>query len=177
MSDILTQKEAVYTSTLAVLYRNKIAFSDKDDILSVMTSSMRADITEAVCDLFRRGKVSLKESDSNNSKLNDERELKRYVASLITNWFRKDGRLNGGTTFKIAKPGIKAGFTDEELKALRVVKKRFEALGETKKVEEIQKYIDEKTASINKEKTKAIAAKAKLNIDNIPPELAVILEE
>ena len=50
--------------------------------------------------------------------------MAEYATSLLSNWMRKDIRLNGGTVHKIKKPGARQLDKDSTIKQLRLMRKK-----------------------------------------------------
>jgi len=46
----------------------------------------------------------------------------KYVPGMVSNWLRKDLRLNGGEKYETKNPGSRAGSGDEQLKNLKALK-------------------------------------------------------
>ena len=105
----MNQREAVYSATKSVLKDATVSFEDGNNINTVMTEDFRKRIHAIVVSAFKEGKVEFKATASNDSKLANESELSSYVSGLISNWFRKDKRFNGNTTYSAKNPGSRAG--------------------------------------------------------------------
>ena len=143
----MTQKEAVFQAVNNVCGAVDGAYAPfKEE---------RAQINSILFEGFRSGKIELE-------KEYDDSGLKAYVSGLQSNWLRKDKRLNGGTQYVAKNPGSRAGSTDPQVKAMRLL------LGtKTDAAEraEIQAFIDKRVAEIKPAKTVSI------NVDDLPESL------
>lgn len=162
------QCETVYAATVAVLTDAGITFEDGMDVETVMSKDLRGKIQAIVCEAFRAGHAEFKDTPANREKLASPAKLNSYVSGLVSNWFRKDTRLNGGEKYVAQNPGSRAGSSDPQLKALRQVLGQFKG---TDKEQAIQKQIDARIATIQAEKAKSI----KVDISALPAELVEAL--
>ena len=64
---------------------------------------------------------------------------------MLSNWLRKDKRLNGNVQYVAKNPGSRAGSTDPQIKAMRVLLSTQE---DPTKRAEIQAFIDKRLAEI-----------------------------
>jgi hypothetical protein len=148
-----SQREAVYTATVNVLGENDVHFEDGMSIDSVMTDAIRASVHEIVCEGFSSGTVEFKDTPENAEKLANPAKLSSYVSGLISNWYRKDKRFNGNTTYTPKNPGSRAGQGDPQLKALRALSKQFQGVDQAK-FDLITAQIESRVAAIQSEKAK-----------------------
>lgn len=90
---LLSQKDAVYQATQAVLEDRNLNLEDSQDIREVIGEDMdaRRQIRDLVLKALQDGQVALGETKSG-----DPGSMRAYATGLISNWFRKDRRLNGG---------------------------------------------------------------------------------
>jgi hypothetical protein len=160
----LSQKAAVFNATKSVLADAGHDYEEGMDVSAIMNDQMRKSIIQIVTTAFLKGEVELKDTPSNRAKLASEPEMKKYVNGLVSNWFRKDQDLNGGTKYVIKNPGSRAGSTDPQLKALRQLHTQFKG---TEKEAIIKKQIDTRTAQIAQEK----ASKVVVDISALPADL------
>lgn len=91
--------------------------------------------------------------------------LKGYGSGLISNWVRKDLRLNGNIPYTAANPGSRRGASDPQMKALKTL--LGQTVDETER-EEIQGYIDTRLGQIEVGKKKSIP----VDFSVLPAELA-----
>lgn len=160
----MNQREAVYTITHSILKENGVSFEDGGNVSSVVTDEYRKQIIEAIVTSFQSGKIDFKDTPSNQEKLNDTSKLRAYTSGLVSNWFRKDKRFNGGATYRAKNPGSRAGQGDPAMKNLKLLKKKFEG---TDKVKDIDEAIAARTAELAAAKAK----KVEVDLEAIPQEL------
>ena len=152
----MNQRESVYSAVVAV----KGNVSGKVEL----TTEERARVVGLVCEAFDAGEVTFKETEANQAKLADAKELKKYVVGLVNNWLRKDPNLNGGEKYEAKNPGTRS--SDAQLKNLNLLLK---ATTDEKKQQKIQAFIDKRKQELVK--TKAV----EIDMDLIPEELKEIL--
>lgn len=105
----MKQKDAVFQAIESVMG------SIEGNVGSTITSEQRKRVCMIVCEGFKAGKIDLATTYT-------DEELPGYVSGLVSNWIRKDTRLNGGSKYQAKNPGSRAGSGDETLKAIRAVK-------------------------------------------------------
>lgn len=160
---MLSQKEAVFSTTTKVLAEAGVKFEEGMTVGSVVDKDLRAQIVSILCEGFEAGKIELKSEQEN---------LKSYTNSLVSNWFRKDKRLNGGVKYEAKNPGSRTGQADPTVKNLRLLQQRF-AEGSAQHTQ-ISTKIDERVAVIKAEKA-AKSMKA-IDINAIPDDLKHLLD-
>jgi len=160
----MNQREAVYAATQTVLAENNIKLEGA--VLDVMTKEIRSSIVDIVTEGFASGQVEFKATESNQAKMSDPKELRKYVVGLVNNWHRKDTRLNGGSKYETKNPGSRAGAGDEELKTLKALYKQFKTV-DTAKATIIQERIDARVQELKIEKAKELD----IDISHLSPDL------
>ena len=147
----MNQKDATYNAVVNVTgYAGEGA--------CVPTKEQRSQINAVLFEGIRAGTVQMDTEKSDS-------DLQGYISGLISNWLRKDERLNGGVKYAAKNPGSRAGSTDPQLKALRTLIAQPE-LSDSDRAE-IQVHIDTRTA----EMTQAKLAKA-IDFSALPSDLA-----
>lgn len=92
----VSQRVAVFEATLNALKSHGVDFVPGTvDVKSLATPKIRKSVIDNLCEQFVEGKVSLKDTPTNRAKLCDEDKLKDYVSSLVSNYWKRDGLLNG----------------------------------------------------------------------------------
>jgi len=147
----MTQKDAVFSAVSQILASNNISFTaNSTNATSVLNRELRAQINTRLVADFQSGSVEL--SDDAKNKLNDTAELRAYISGLVSNWLRKDPRLNGGTVIATTSSsssnvrGNKSIKSDPQLQALR---KLAQSQVEPSKRLEIQAHIDRRIAELS----------------------------
>lgn len=162
----MKQKDAVYNATTSVLSDNGVHFEDGMNVSELLNKDLRASIHSIVTEGFTQGNIEFSDTPANHEKMSDPAKLSGYVSGLISNWFRKDTRLNGDVKYTPKNPGSRVGSTDPELKALRQLAKKFQGV-DTEKFDKIQSKITSKVAAIQA----ARAQKVSIDYSVLPGEL------
>jgi hypothetical protein len=140
------QKEAVYSAIQSVLTESGQSISDNSPVAESLSSNARQQVANILVEGFNSGSIEL------NTKFGDDSKLRTYVSGLISNWLRKDTRLNGGVKYTPAQSnGSRRGSTDPQIKALRQLMASG-ALTSAEDIEEVQKAINTRMAEIAPEK-------------------------
>lgn len=160
----ISQREAVYQAVKNAFAEAGIEFRERMNVLTVMTEAMTAAIKAEVTEGFHAGVTFLKDTAANRAKLDTPAEMSKYVSGLLSNWTRKDERLNGGIDYEPKNPGSRAGSSDPQLKALKQLALKFKG---TEKAVEIQKHITSRSAVIATEKAKKVT----VDISVLSPEI------
>ena len=100
---------------------------------------------------FQAGKINF------DGEMPSEAKLKAYVSGLQSNWLRKDKRLNGNVQYTAKNPGSRAGSTDPQIKAMRLL---LATKSDAAEKEDIQSFIDKRLAEIKPTKSVAIDVSA-----------------
>lgn len=139
----------------------------EDGEVVTLTTEERKQVAEEVALQLHNGDIEFSEKAKDKySTVEDIR--KKYAPGLISNWLRKDTRMNGNTKYEAKNPGSRAGQGDARLKAMRGLMKQFQAANApADKVETLQAAIDTRTAELATEKAK----KVEIDISQLSPEL------
>lgn len=144
----MNQKEAVFKAVTSVkgteTFEGAVSLSREE----------RERVSQLVAESFEKGEVSFADGRR------EGKQLTTYVSGLISNWLRKDDRLNGGQKYVPKNPGSRAGNGDEMLKAMRML---LQATTDPKAKEEIQAEIDRRVSEIKPKKV--------INTDALPEHL------
>lgn len=157
----MNQKEGVFSAVCAVLE------SDEFGAAVELTSEQRATVIEIVTAGLLDGEISM--TTDARAKHDDEAKMKGYTNGLVSNWLRKDKRLNGNTIYEIKNPGSRTGAGDTVIRELRKLLKT--VTGDHK--DAVQREIDKQLAKIQAEKAKTVT----INIDQIPKELRHLVNQ
>ena len=151
----MKQKDAVYNAATSVLSDEGIHFEDGMNVSELLTKELRSSVHAIVTEGFTTGNIEFADTPENQAKLADSAKLSSDVSGLISNWFRKDTRLNGDTKYTPKNPGSRVGSTDPQLKALRQLAKQFDGV-DTEKFEKITSEINSRVSLIQAEKAKKV---------------------
>lgn len=98
----MNQKEGVYKAVTTAFEKRNSKWREGGDIRQVIKKDplIREEIRELVFEGLKSGAIHLSDQRE-TSKLRKENDIamRGYANSLISNWFRKDPRLNGGKRY------------------------------------------------------------------------------
>lgn len=140
----MTQKEAVFQAVTNVCGESEGKYEPSKE--------QRAQVNNILFEGFTAGKINF-----DKPTLPGDKELKAYVSGLQSNWLRKDKRLNGNVAYTAKNPGSRAGSTDPQIKAMRML---LAAETDATNRAEIQEFIDKRVAEIKPAKSVVIDASA-----------------
>jgi len=164
---VKSQREAVYQAIVNAYSEAGIHFEDGMDVSGQVQGEFRAGVQAILCEGFRGGTIEFEATPSNKEKLANPSKLSAYVSGLISNWVRKDTRLNGGDKYVAKNPGSRTGQSDEQMKTLRALKKQFAG---TDKEALVDAQIEKRKAEIAAAKTKTVALTPE-QIDALPADV------
>lgn len=153
----MKQKESVYEAVSSV-----VEIIAETNVNETITTQQRKEVHSIVFEGLRDGTVDF--SDKAKEKYRDDKDLNGYVSGLISNWLRKDTRLNGNTKYTAKNPGSRTGQGDAQVRELR---KLLKIHAGTDKEEEIQGFIDQRVEQLKLDKAKDIS----IDVSQIPKEL------
>lgn len=149
------QKDAVYDVIVSVFQKSGIKFSPGvTDARQLLDKNLRKEVVDKLVFQFERGIVPLS---------SPQKDMKEYVSGLLSNWLRKDLRLNGGVRHKVKSPGVRKGQQDALIKNLRTLQTTLPP--GTQAYEAVQARIDNRLLEIKREQAPQIDRSA------IPAEL------
>jgi hypothetical protein len=153
----VSQRDIVFTATTTVFAKHKVSFTESQTVAKdVCTSDLRKEITQSVMAAFKAKQVDFKDTEANQKKMALDSELSKYVSGLITNWFNKDSRLNGGQgASKTVSKGGNRGSSDPEIKRLRNLHKTLVAAGKTSEASVVESEIAQRLQAVKASKTKS----------------------
>lgn len=153
----VSQKDAVFSAVNTVLDKsghsvNEMTREERSEIVGIITSGLIS------------GSVSF--SDNARSKYDTPEKIREYAGGLVTNWLRKDTRLNGGEKYTPKNPGSRAGSGDEVLKNLKVLRM---TTTDAEKISAIDEAIAARSAELAT--AKASSKRSSINLSVLPQEL------
>lgn len=168
-----SQREAVFKATMEVLEKSGIEFVPNQTVVhDVVTKEHRSQILDIVTNMFKTGQVTFSDNASNQKKLSDTSELRKYVSGLVSNWHNKDKSLNAGQAYQSKTPGSRQGSSDPELKELRLLRKALVARGaDTKSISSVDEAIESRMQQLGQTKK----VKTNVNVELLPEELRALL--
>ena len=142
------QKDAVFAAVCQV--RGSTEFSSAVEL----TKEERAAVQSSLVAGFQGGSIAYQGDATDATKLTS------YVSGLVSNWLRKDKRLNGNIAYVAKNPGTRTGAGDESLKAMRTL---LGATSDDSARQEIQVEIDKRISELKPKKV--------INVDALPESL------
>lgn len=138
-----------------------------------LTKDQRHEVIAAITQAIQLGTVEF--STEAKAKYDTTEKVRTYVGGLVNNWLRKDPRLNGNTKYQAANPGSRTNSGDEQLKALKQLRKQIAQSGDTTKLAEVDTAITNRQAELKAAKpTKAKTVKLQqpqVDLSDVPDEL------
>lgn len=129
----VTQKDAVFSAISSVLKDAGLSFTPGvTNANAILTKDLRYKVNEILIGQFLNKEIDM--TDDVLERMNKLDDLKIYVSSLVSNWLRKDNRLN--TNISSNKTN-----NDPQIKAMRHL---MNAQQDEKKRAEIQSFIDKR---------------------------------
>ena len=159
------QKDAVINTILSVLEARGVTYEmdGETKLKDVLTSEDRAQVKAILFEGFMNREIELAEKSQN--KLENESELKSYVAGLVTNWVKKYKPFNCGVAYQPENPGSRAGQGDEQVREMR---KLLKITTDPEQKAEIQAAIDSRISEIKAERGHGTVT---INVEALPENL------
>lgn len=168
---MVNQKEATFNAIITAFNNAGVSFENGEIAKDILTAEIRSEVRGTLFTQFRAGEISFSEEFA-QTKLNDDSELKKYIAGLVSNWVKKDKRLNGNVQYKIQNPGSRAGQGDETVKALRSLVKQLTVAGNTEGLAEAKEALLSRQSELAAAKS---VKSAPINVDAIPEGLRYLV--
>jgi len=162
----LNQKEAVY-SAIATYMSSKKRPMLSDSKIELDSDDRKTIVTMLIAAIHDGG---IEFSVESIGKYDTPEKMRNYSTGLLSNWVRKDPRLNGGEKHAIKNPGARLGHKDEILKNLKELKK---ALINKKEIAAVDKEIQNRINELQNEKRSLIP----IDIKNIPVHLMHLVNQ
>jgi len=160
---VLNQREGVYSACLSVM--NVESF----DSACEPTKEQRSQIIAIVTEGLLQEEISM--SEAARAKHDTEAKMRTYANGLVSNWLRKDLKLNGGVKYEIKNKGSRAGSSDPVVKELRKLIKTLTAGSEEH--EAVSAELDKRIEAAKTAKAKTVT----IDIDKIPEELKHLVNQ
>jgi hypothetical protein len=152
------QKEAVFNAVKTVIETNGGTFTEGSNAAEMITKTQREAVVKTLVDGFKAGTIEL-------NKIFDDSKISAYASGLVSNWLRKDKRLNGGAAYTPSKTGSTRS-TDPQIKAMKALLASGQVT-DPAGIEEINTFIANRQAEIVKAKRPSIS----VNFDALPESL------
>lgn len=129
----------------------------------ILSDSERKEVIHSLVEGFQDCNISYKGT------LPTEPELRKYVSGMLSNWLRKDTRLNGGVKYEAKNPGSRAGSSDPQVKAMRALLKTLDS-------NDPRRATVEATLNSHIEANRATKQKVTVNFEDLPESLRAQFE-
>ena len=139
------QKEGVFGAVCSVLG------AESFDAAVELNSDQRKQVIEIVTEGLMAGEIEM--TDAAREKHNDESKMRTYTNGLVSNWLRKDKRLNGNVKHEIKNPGSRAGSGD---KVVAELKKLRSTLTDPGQIAAVDHEIEKRINAIKAERAKSV---------------------
>jgi hypothetical protein len=157
-----SQKQSVFVAVCSVL---NLGADHKGQV--ELTKEQRKSVIEMVTESIMAGDTEF--SAEAKAKYKTREDVKGYVNGMVSNWLRKDIRLNDGKKYETKNPGSRAGSGDEVLKNLKALRG---TLTDPDHIEAVDQSIAERQAEIAAAKAKTVT----INADLIPEALRHLIK-
>lgn len=151
------QKEAVFNAVKTVVEATG-TFAEGSNVAETISKDQRKQIVGMLVEGFNAGTIEL-------NKQFDAKEINAYASGLVSNWLRKDTRLNGGAAYTPSKTGTTRS-SDPQIKAMKALLASGQVT-DPAGIEEINTFIANRQAEIAKAKRPTIS----VNFDALPEAL------
>lgn len=157
--DVLNQRQGVYIAVMNYLADKNIPFDDGQmpAAAELLSSSDRKNVVNIVACGLLSGEISM--SLEAKTKRSTPQGTAKYATELVSNWLRKDERLNGGSKPSIKSP-VPTGKGDAELRELQ--KLRALKMDDAEALEVIDDAISKRRQAIGQAKAKTVVVNANL---------------
>lgn len=143
-----SQKEAVFTAVKTVVEATGNQFVEGESYADRLTDQMRKQIVDIIENGLITGETEL------NTSFDTSTKLRNYASCLLSNWVRKDARLNGGGKYAPAKTGITRA-RDPQIKAMKALLASGQVTAQ-EDIDEINAFILTRQAELDAQKKPSI---------------------
>lgn len=162
----MNQKDAVFSAVVEVLGGEPTSAVE-------LTNEEKTQVTDILVSKFQSGEVEF--AEGSRDKYTTEQAIKAYSRGVLSNYLRRDTRLNGGTKHVPAVTKGPRVPKDEQLEAMKNLKKKLEIEGNAEGITEVEESImlrtQQLTSAKTEAKTKPKAKAVSVDLSVIPPEL------
>ena len=116
----VNQKQAVTNAVLSVYPDYELG--GEVTLSSIITKENKSVIKAILAEGFESGDITMT-SQAQAKYVGNPTEMTKYVGGLLDNWIRKNPEFNAGSKYITKNPGSRAGSGDEQVRAMRSLKK------------------------------------------------------
>ena len=154
----ISQKDGVYNAVVAFMEENERSFEDNMKV--ELGTEDRKTVVVMLVEATEAGELTVRSEKASA-------DLPKYWEGTLSNWLRKDERLNGGVDYEPKNPGSRSGSGDGELRELKKLLTQVKLTGNEENIKAVQKHVDARVKLIEEKK----AEKLKVDLTKIDPEL------
>lgn len=157
------QRTATCETILSVLSARGVNYelNGSVSIKELLNADDKKQIRDIVKSGFLNGEIEMSD-DAKKKYFGDDTAMNSYVNGLVNNWIKKAPEFNGGEKYAPKNPGSRAGQGDEQIRAMRQLKK---TTTDEIILAEIDKAIEARLAEIKPESV------VEINVDALPEHL------
>jgi hypothetical protein len=163
----LNQREATFQAITTVLSNSGVNFTSGEDAKSVLTSEHKKKVRDILVSGLKDGSIT--STQEFMSKMSTDADLSKYTSGLISNWIKKDTRLNGNKKHQSSggnSSSNRVGNSDSQVKEL---KKLLKATVGTDSEQEVAEALNARINELKVNKTSR--AKSSISVESIPENL------
>jgi len=163
----LNQREATFQAITTVLSNSGVSFTSGEDVKGVLTSEHKKKVRDILVTGLKDGSIT--STQEFMSKMSTDADLSKYTSGLISNWIKKDSRLNGNKKHQSSggsSNSNRVGNGDSQVKEL---KKLLKATAGTDSEQEVAEALNARINELKVNKTSSV--KKSINVESIPENL------
>lgn len=160
------QREATFEAITTVLSNSNVNFTSGNNVKSVLTSEHKKQVRQILMNGFKSGSIECT-PDFAKTKLTSDTELSKYCSGLISNWVKKDNRLNGNVKYQVgvtSNPSLRGANSDSQVKEL---KKLLKATAGTDAEKEVTEALNARLEQVKATKS----TKLSIDVEVVPENL------
>lgn len=161
---MMSQKEGVFNAVTSLLQEQGREFEQGSTKVQ-LSADERKTVVETLVAATEAGELKVGGKAAAN--------LSKYWSGTLSNWLRKDERLNGGEEYKIKNPGSRTGARDPQIQALKALLQRVQATGDEQNTAKVKEALEKRKAELAAEKVKQ---QVEINSELLPESLRHMVE-
>jgi hypothetical protein len=115
----MNQRFATCSTLIAVLQERGVEYELNGEVCikDVLTKADKEVVASTLFAMFRGGQIDM--TADAKKKYADDKEMKKYVSGLISNWVAKAPEFNNGNKHEFKNPGSRKGAGDSQIKEMK----------------------------------------------------------
>jgi len=115
-----SQKQAVTNAVLSLFPDYELNGEVK--LSSLLNTDIKNQLKSILSEGFEAGEIAMSEQ-AKAKYIGNPTDMTKYCGGLLDNWVRKNKEFNNGEAYVTKNPGSRAGSGDEQIRAMRALKK------------------------------------------------------